>query len=51
MPRFAMADEDGDYTDEASEAVELPKNNDQGEVVASKGRPGRLAHDSNMYII
>ena len=40
MPRFAMADEDDDYTDEASEAVELPKNDDQGEVVVDKGLQG-----------
>ena len=33
-----MADEDDDYTDEASEAVELPE---APEFVTNKGRPGR----------
>ena len=46
MPRFAMADEDDDF-DEASEAVELP-HDDQGEVVADKGRPGRLPNASKV---
>ena len=37
-----MAEDDDDYTDEASEAMKLPTNDDRGEVVNNKGRPGRL---------
>ena len=47
MPRFAMADEDDDYPDEASEAVELLGSSPTRDV-ADKGRPGRLLNASKV---